>query len=355
MYFTPHSDVLRANGSAADACIAMLFCETVSTPQSMGLGGGFVGLVYDRRTRTAHALDARERAPAAATRDMFNNDTRVEGIRAFAVPGELRGYGELHARFGRLPWRRLVEPAIEMARHGFTITTFLGKVLASEFADMVQRQPEFREVFWNEAENRLVRVGERVRRVRYAETLELIAAEGARSMYDPNGTVAQRLVADVRELGGLVTQADLQSYRAQWQQPDAGDIYGGTRLYSAPLPASGSVLVFIMNLLDGYLPPAMGFSVTFYHRMVEAFKLGYAKRAELGDPAFWPQAAELARNLTAVEYAREARALVDDRWTFNDTEHYGLQFDRVEDHGTAHLSVLSADGDAVSITSTVNT
>lgn len=349
------SDILREQGSAADAAIAMLFCESVSTPQSMGLGGGFVGVMYDRSTGQAHSINARETAPAAAHRDMFNNVTNVEGIQAFAVPGELRGYGEMHARFGRLPWRRLVQPSIELARHGYPITTFLGKVLESEFTEFVPNTPAFREIYWNEAENRLVRIGEIVRRVRYADTLEIIAAEGASTMYDPNGTVAQLLMDDVREMGGLVTMGDLQNYTVQWSQPDEATIYGNIKLYTTPLPASGSLLVFIMNMLDGYLPKSLGFSVTFYHRMMEAFKFAYAKRSDLADSRYAPEAAQLAEQLKDPEFARQYRAKIDDGQTFNDTEHYGLKWDRPEDHGTAHLSVLSPNGDAVAITSTVNT
>lgn len=321
----------------------------------MGLGGGFVGLVYDRSTRQAHAINARETAPAAAHRDMFNNMTRVEGIGAFAVPGELRGYGELHSRYGRLPWRRLVQPSIDMARHGFPVTLFLSTMLQTFMADIVRKSSQFREIYWNEQENRLVRTGEMVRRVRYADTLELIAIEGVSAMYAPNGTVLQQLIQDVREMGGLVTMEDLRNYKVHWSQPDEAIIHGTTKLYTTPLPASGSILVFIMNMLDGYLPQSLGYSVTFYHRMMEAFKFAYAKRADLGDPMFEPDVVQLARNLTDPQYAKQYRTRIDDERTFNETEHYGLRFERTDDHGTVHISVLAPNGDAVAITSTLNT
>lgn len=319
----------------------------------MGLGGGFVGVVYDRATGQAHSINARETAPAAAHRDMFINMTRVEGIRAFAVPGELRGYGELHSRYGRLPWRRLIQPSIDLARHGFPVTTFLSAMLQSHSANLVPETPAFRELFWNEQENRLVRPGELVRRVRYADTLELIAIEGAATMYDTNGTLAQQLIEDVREMDGLVTLEDMRDYRVHWSQPDKARIYSNITLYTTPLPASGSVLVFIMNMLDGYLPKSLP-PVTFYHRMVEAFKFAYAKRADLGDPKFEQHVVQLAKNLTDPKFAREYRARIDDERTFNETEHYDLKFDQAEDHGTVHISVLASNGDAVAITSTLN-
>lgn len=321
----------------------------------MGLGGGFVGVVYTRATRTAQSTIARETAPAAAHRDMFNHVTQVNGVRAFAVPGELLGYAELHRLHGRLPWPRLVRPSIEMCRNGFPITPFLGRVLATEFEEHVRTVPTFREVFWNEAEDRLVREGELVRRERYGDSLELIAAEGAATLYGKNGTLAARFVEDMQKLGGLVTAQDLLDYRVVVADAMQSHIVGGRRLFTTPVPSSGQVLVFIMNMLDGFLPDSLGFSVAFYHRIVEAFKFGYAKRSDLGDPEFEVNAAELAQSLMSVEYAHEHRRLIDDRRTFGNVEYYGANFSMAADHGTAHISVLSPDGDAVAITSTVNT
>lgn len=354
--FSDRRDVLASNGSAVDAALATLFCETVCTPQSMGLGGGFAGIVYNRNSGLAVAMVARETAPAAAYRDMFENATRVTGVRAFAVPGELRGYGELHKRYGQLPWRRLVQPAIQLCRNGYVVTPFLGRVLQSMFAANPDGMlPEFVELFWNAKAGRLVNEGEIVRNLRYANTLETIAAEGPNTMYDLNGTIAQQLIRDMLELGGLVTADDLNRYNVQWQEPEQAQIRDGRTLFSAPLPASGSVLVFVMNMLEDLLPETLGLSVLYYHRIVETFKFAYAMRSNLSDPLFVPEALELERNLTSSAFAEMYRKRIDDGRTFNETEHYGASFALPEDHGTAHISVLAPNGDAVAITSTVNT
>lgn len=348
------SDILQRNGSAVDAAIATLLCENVSTPQSMGLGGGFVAIVYTRQTRTADALIARETAPAASSQDMFVGQSGVTGIKAVAVPGELKGYGEMHAKYGRLPWAELVRPAIEMCRNGFPITPFLGVVLEIHH-DMMRDTPAFNEIYWNQQENRLVRSGEIVKRLRMAETLELIASEGPQTMYALNGTVAQRLMKDVEQMGGLLSMADLEGYQARWERPESARILDNKFMYTTPLPASGSLLVFVMNFLDGFLPESLGSSVTFYHRIIESFKYAYARRTHLGDAHFVPEAVDLVRNLTDREYAQRLRLEVSDEQTYQDVTHYGANFSVVEDHGTAHISVLAPNGDAVSVTSTVNT
>lgn len=331
----------------------MLFCENVSTPQSMGIGGGFVAVVYTRHTGEADALIARETAPAAATEDMFVGAAAADGIRAVAIPSELKGYGALHERFGRLPWSDIVQPAIDMCRNGFAVTSFLGTGLA-EYSDMVRDSPAFRQDFWNEQEGRVARTGELVRRPRLGDTLEVIAREGAQSMYTQYGTIAQRLVEEMDDLGGIITMRDLEDYRVRWERPETARIQGDRTMYTTPLPASGSLLVFLLNVLDGFLPVELGWSTTFYHRLIEAFKFAYARRTFLGDAQFVDAAKQLVANLTDWQYAQEIQALVWDDYTFDDARHYGANFSSVDDHGTAHISVLAPNGDAVAVTSTIN-
>lgn len=320
----------------------------------MGIGGGFVAVMYTQQTRQADALIARETAPAASHRDMFVGQSGVNGIMSVAVPTEVKGYGAMHDRFGRLPWADVVQPAIDMCRNGFPITPFLGVVLETH-SKMVQDSPAFRAVFWNEQENRVVKYGEKVKNLRLADTFELIAREGSETMYTRNGTVAQRLIKEISDLRGILTMEDLEGYNVRWESPDSAKILGDKMIYTTPLPASGSLLVFVLNLLDGFLPESLGWSATFYHRIVETFKFAYARRTFLGDPLFVDEAQELVKNLTSKAYAEEIRSQIVDNQTFNDVHHYGANFTVVEDHGTAHLSVLAPNGDAVSVTSTVNT
>lgn len=127
-------DILKKNGSVADAAIAVLFCEGITCPQSTGLGGGFVLTIYTKETGKAETLIARERAPLAATADMFVDKpagASVEGGLAIAVPGELKGYAALYEKYGRLPWKDLVQPTIDLCRKGHMVSNYLDGILSS--------------------------------------------------------------------------------------------------------------------------------------------------------------------------------------------------------------------------------
>lgn len=122
-------------------------------------------------------------------------------------------------------------------------------------------------------------------------------------------------------------------------------------MYSTPAPTSGPILSFIINIISGY--KYLDYSALSFHRIIEAFKYGYAKRTELGDPAFL-EIDDLLANLTSSDYANGIRELIDDLQTFNDTKHYGANYSMPEDHGTAHVSIIAPNGDAVAITGTIN-
>lgn len=173
-------------------------------------------------------------------------------------------------------------------------------------------------------------------------------------MYMRNGTIAQGLVKDIQHLNGTITIEDLVNYRVRWERPEVARILGDKTLYTTPLPASGSLLVFVMNFLEGFLPESLGATVTFYHRIVEAFKYAYARRTHLGDPLYVGDAYELVKKLTNAKYAKTLREEVDDWKTSNNVTFYGANYSVAEDHGTAHISVLAPNGDAVAVTSTVN-
>lgn len=425
-----YSDILKMDGSAADAAIATLFCDGAATMQSMGLGGGFLMTIYTKETGKAESLDAREAAPAAAHKDMFENITIVTGPLSIAIPAELKGYGALYNRYGRLPWRTLIQPTINLCRNGFELSAVLDRVIHLPTYDvMIKTNPEYRDIFVNPQTGELYVKGDIIRRPKLAATLELIAEEGPATLYTANGTMANLLIDEIQNLGGILTIQDLVDYSVQWQDSNTARVFNDKRIYSSPLPGSGSVLIFIMNLLDGFLPNEE--SVTFFHRMIESFKFGFAMRTKLGDPIFEPTAAEVSgisilldlnfnyinksvnkcnkykynsrvhvtilclhvqklnyyvtqyrdwhmtvatflesvdrmysvydfvlqfvKKLTDPQYATEIRAQILENQTSQNYTYYGADYSNVEDHGTAHISVLAPNGDAVSITSTVNT
>ncbi|XP_055587958.1 glutathione hydrolase 1 proenzyme-like [Uranotaenia lowii] len=346
-------DILRKNGSAADAAIAVLFCEGVTCPQSAGLGGGFFLTIYDRATKTAHTLDARETAPAAATKDMYvnNQEAAVVGGLAVAVPGEIKGYWELHKRYGKLDWKTLIDPTIKLCREGHVVSGYLDRIIRPR-RDRINAIPSLKEVFINPETGETWKEGERIKRLALADSLEVIASEGVDSLYSRNGTLLPKLMRDLKEFGSIITEDDIVNYQVRWLPPAYTELKGNYHVYSMPLPGSGHVLNYMLNILDGY--DELRNDPLTWHRIVEAFKHGYGLRTHLGDPAFVPGIEELIRKLTNKNYAAFVRDGIWDNKTFQEYEHYGAEYFNEEDHGTAHVSILAPNGDAVAVTSTIN-
>ncbi|CAH2235526.1 jg26711 [Pararge aegeria aegeria] len=278
-------NILEKNGSAVDAAIATLFCEGLACAQCMGLGGGFLATIYDAKTRTVRVLNARERAPSAATEDMFQNASSTVGGLAIAVPGELRGYGALYREYGRLPWRELVRPAADLCRRGHRVNNYMGRVLKS-YRDRILAEPSMRELYVNPNTGDVWNEGDLIREPTLARTLDIIAEEGPEAIHD--GKLTSALVRDIQAFGGIITEEDLRTFEVEWQDPIAVPLSEEHTLYSVPLPGSGSVLAFMLNIMRGWIGAGtnvLAGSNLYWHRVVETFKYAYAKRTGLGDPA----------------------------------------------------------------------
>ncbi|XP_037030020.1 glutathione hydrolase 1 proenzyme-like isoform X2 [Bradysia coprophila] len=340
----------QMNGNAADAAVATLFCEGVAVPQSCGLGGGLFLTVYTKATGKVETLNAREVAPKAATEDMFVGVDTVTGIKSVAVPGELKGIWELHQRYGSLQWRTLIEPSIDLCRQGHIVSRYFGDVLKLR-EDTITSQPSLAEVFINPETNSVWVEGDIIKRPKLAETLELIADEGADTLYN-NGTLSQMLVNEIQELGGIITIEDFMDYSVRWEDSISTTFMNNT-IHTVPLPASGSVLILILNVLNGFLPSVK--NLTFYQRFVECFKFAFAKRTELADYFFVPEVYETFQQMLDPDYAQDIRSKIEDDRTYQNYEHYGANFSVPDDHGTAHISVVAPNGDAIAVTTTINT
>lgn len=313
----------------------------------MGLGGGFLATVYHKESGKVDTILARERAPLASNEDMFKNMTKVNGILSVATPGELKGYGELHKRYGRISWKTLIQPTIELCRSGHIVTEYLERVLQLT-RKKIFKSSSLSEVFVNPVTQDLWKVGDKIRRLKLAETLEIIANEGPDTMYTANGTVANLLVKDIQEQKGILTIDDFVNYEAEWAEPISTKLKGDYTLHSTGLPGSGMILALILNIMSGY---DASYSVEYIHKMVESFKYSYAKRTFLGD---LPYNKSFIDAFSDMKTADNIRAKILLNRTFNDYKHYGAEYSMEEDHGTAHISVLHANGDAISITSTIN-
>jgi len=348
-------DILRAGGNAIDAAVAIAFALAVVYPEAGNIGGGGFLVVRTADGETA-ALDFRETAPAAATRDMFLGpdgeltDRSITGHLASGVPGAVAGLWEAHRRYGSLPWRDLVEPAVRLAEDGFVIDEAFAAALAAE-AERLRRFPASAALFLPGGEP--LRAGTRWRNPELAAVLRRIAEQGPAGFYE--GETADLIVAEMRRGGGIITHEDLASYRAVWREPVEFE-YRGHRVISMPPPSSGGLtLALIANILEGYDLGALGWNSTeTIHLVAEAMRRAFADRNHfLGDPDFVQVPRE---RFLSKEYARQLReSIARDRATPSGRVLPGgtTAFDAEGDH-TTHFSVVDALGNAVALTTTIN-
>lgn len=214
------------------------------------------------------------------------------------------------------------------------------------------------EVFTNPETGEFYKEGELFKHPKLAKTLKAIAKEGSDAIYG-GGSLAQGLVDEIQQQGGIVTMDDLKNFQPRWGKAMESKLFNGDTMYSFPLPTCGSVLTFIMNILNGY--NIQDHSLEYhkenklmYHRMMEAYKYGFAGRTKLGDELQNEDVLKALEQHESVDYANGIRSLIWDNKTFNDSEHYGAVAQQQADHGTAHMSILAPNGDAVSLTATIN-
>ncbi len=340
--------ILADGGNAVDAAIATALVSGVVQPSGSGLGGGGFSITVTPDGK-ASALDFREVAPAAATRDMFveagRDDASQIGGLAVAVPGEARGLTTLHSRQGRLPWHKVVAPAIQVAGRGFFVEHHLAKSLA---ALGVAADELGRGLFdgWRAPDE-----GEWVTRRNLQKTLVALSRGGAAALYEGAGAAA--ISAAAKESGGILTVEDLAQYTVKDRTPIVGTYRGWTVTTMPPPSSGGVVLLQLLQVLEGYDLPAMGLnSAEYVHLVSEASKHAYADRAHyMGDP---DRVEVPVAKLLAPERIDAIRHAIYPMRTFP-PDAYGTPVDAGKDAGTLHLSVLDAEGMAVALTTTINT
>lgn len=364
-----------AGGNAVDAAIAVSFAISVVRPQSTGLGGGGFLLVHLAKSNQTIAYDFRERAPAAATRDMYLDEAgnivkgaSLNGARAVGVPGMVAGLVEVHRRHGSLPLATVIAPALSLARDGFPVYPDLHKMIQRVRGSM---DATMREVFVPGGQ--VPAVGANLKQTDLARALETIAKNGAAPMHSQTGAIARDLAAYMRANDGVVTAADLAGYRVRAAQPLWGE-YRGHKIAIMPPPSSGVFILEMLGMLetrdlralsDRYGDNPYGRPAQYEHFLAEVFRRGYADRARLGgDPAFFPVPSDL---LTSPEYARERAAdIAADEAGVSEELSYPESVrnaapgafvnsgGRTESTETTHFSILDSRGDAVASTQSVN-
>ena len=347
-------DILAAGGNAADAAVAVGLALAVVYPSAGNLGGGGFAVTYDPGAGQATALDFRETAPAAATRDMYLDaegnavpDRSRYGHLAVAVPGSVAGMVALHARHGSLPWSDLVSPSITLARDGFAVSEAFAAEL-NRRAESFARHANTSKLFTKPDGAPWV-AGEILAFPSLASTLGRIATEGRDGFY--SGPVADAIVEEMQRGQGLITHADLQGYTTRWREVVQFP-FRGRVVYSMPPPSSGGLCLALMAGILGASGESLALDTAAgAHRFVEAARRAYADRAtHLGDGDFYdvPRAWMLSP-----EYALQRHAEIGDRATPSEQVRAGIAGEpEVEE--TTHYCVLDADGMAVSVTTTLN-
>jgi gamma-glutamyltranspeptidase/glutathione hydrolase len=344
--------VLRQGGNAVDAAVATAFALAVVNPEAGNIGGGGFAVMRLADGSTA-ALDFRERAPGAASRDMFLDDAgeltnaSVVGHRAVGVPGSVAGLWAAHQLYGSVEWAELVAPAIELAE-GFAVSDRSARSLR-HYASELAAFPHTREIFLSDGAPPAV--GDTLVQSNLARTLRRIQQFGRDGFY--TGETARLIVDEMRRGGGIITAQDLASYQPSWRDPiEFG--YRGYRIVSMPPSSSGGITLALMaRILEGYdLSRLPWHSAQMIHLLAEAWKRAYADRNEyLGDPDF--VTIPTAR-LISSSYGAERRAGISrERATPSNEVLPGLGPYQPEQN-TTHISIVDSAGNAVSLTTTIN-
>lgn len=341
------AQILRRGGNAVDAAVATAFALAVVQPTAGNIGGGGFMLVRMADGRSLF-LDYREMAPKTATRDMYLGPDgelvprkSLDGPLAGGVPGTVLGMHEAMVRFGRLKWREVVQPALDLAEKGFPISGTQARALKGD-GERLGRFPETKRVYLRDG--KFYESGEKVTLPDLAGTLRRVRDGGAKEFY--TGETARRIDADMRARGGLITLDDLKNYRVRIRQPLKG-MYRGHTVLSAPPPSSGGiVLLQVLNMLEASTPGDRN------HFRVEALRRAYADRSEfLGDPDF---VRVPVRELTSRSYADRLRRTIDPlKATPSADVKPGAELPK-ESEQTTHFSVVDGAGNCVSNTYTLN-
>ncbi|XP_071322634.1 glutathione hydrolase 5 proenzyme [Trachinotus anak] len=346
--------MLQQGGSAVDGAIAALLCTSVVNPQSMGLGGGSIFTIRDK-TGSIKVYNFRETVPQSFKPNLLSDcptEFRLStGSQWIGVPGELRGYEVVHRQYGKLPWAKLFEPTIRLAREGIPLPAYLGMLLNNPIVKTIVEKSSLCTLFCNKNKGAL-RTGDILKFPKLAETMETIAEQGADAFY--SGKIGHDLIQDIQAAGGTLKMEDLKSFKVRvedaWTVP-----LGDTQMHIAPPPAGGALLAFILKLMKEFslTPNSLhgDQKIKMYHHFIEAVKFANGQKRSIMDPAFNDR--KSADHLIDPSFIKRIRGMISSNRTHDNSYYYNIN--PSSDHvGTTHVSVLDEDGLAVSATSTIN-
>jgi gamma-glutamyltranspeptidase/glutathione hydrolase len=351
-------EIMKKGGNAVDAAIAVGLMLAVVYPEAGNLGGG--GFMMIRKADgTTTSIDYRERAPSAATRDLYvdkdGNIIRGEGsstvgYRASGVPGTPAGFEMALEKYGsgKISWAELVAPAREVAENGFVLTNRLANLFKSYERDL-SKYEDSKRIFLNDGD--YFKEGDVLKQPDLARTLGRIEKHGAREFY--TGETARLIAEDMARNNGLITMKDLADYKPVERQPLRGNYRGHEIITMAPPSSGGIVMLQILNMLEDRDIKSMGYnSAAYYHLLVESMRRAYADRARyMGDPDY---ATIPVKQLTDREYSKSRGAtILPDKATKSSELQAGEVFIK-EGTETTHYTVVDPQGNVVSNTYTIN-
>ncbi|TGK38936.1 gamma-glutamyltransferase [Leptospira andrefontaineae] len=342
-------EIYKKGGNTIDVAVASSFAVSVTRPSSTGIGGGGFLVYHHAKSGKSYAFDFRERAPSLANRNMYKGRPKEEsllGYKSVGVPGMVAGLIQIHKKFGKLPLKEVLAPAIRLAEHGFIVYPDLSEAIQESEQDM---SPGMKKIFI--PGGKIPEPGEVLVQKDLAKTLKIISETGDKDFY--TGAIAKALAEEVSANGGAIHFADLKNYKVKEEKP-LEITYRNYNIRTMFPPSSGVHLFTMLKMLETKeLHSMFDFSQSdYYHFLAEVMRRGYSDRAVLGgDPGYTKIPVE---TLVSSEYAKEK---ISD---FNPTKSTpsSTYLDRLnlkaESHETTHISVVDAEGNAVSTTHSIN-
>jgi len=346
--------ILDQGGNAIDASVAVAFALAVVLPRAGNIGGGGFLVLHNAEENKNYALDYREMAPAAANRDMYlnedgsvNKSTSRLGYLASGIPGTVAGMWEAHQKFGSMPWKDLLKPAIQLAQAGFKVSPFMADSINRAHSSM-KDYPSTVEIFFPEFP---LKPNHILVQKDLAATLKRIAQNGKDGFY--KGKTAKMFAATMKKNNGLITEDDLKNYKAVWREPLVGN-YKNFKIVTMPPPSSGGVhLIQMLNVLSNFDLKKLGHNSRDYTLLLtEVMKYAYADRSKyLGDPDFYE--VPVSKLIDLAYAASIANSITIGKTMSSDEISPGAMLP-TEGMETTHFSISDKFGNTVSNTYTIN-
>ncbi len=348
-------EALNLGGNAVDAAVAIGFALAVTLPRAGNLGGGGFMMIYDQKNHQIKALDYREKAPKKSTRDMYlnwrsdvdNNKSRYSVLSA-GVPGTVAGLLEAHEKYGKLPLSQVMQPAINLAKN-LSMTFSMAESLNRKRDYLSKSEASIATYFKSDGSDWTI--NDSIKQLELAEVLKSISLSKGKSFYQ--GKIAKKIIDFIQSQQGIMTLADLKSYKTVWRKPVETN-FAGSSIYSMPPPSSGGIhLIQLLNILKHFDIKTSGVNTAdSTHIITEAMKFAYADRSRyLGDPDFVNIP---VKKLLSPAYAKIIATKISKKRVLNSKEISPGRYLSQESPQTTHFSVIDKDGNMVSNTYTLN-